>query len=213
LTDALYPITKVPRDANAIRDLLSSRQGAWEFLLFAARLQEYRAAVEPKWRDYTLGYTLSLGPQVSADEIGPWTSDMMSRSTLIAKNLEKVISQQAQDAAFGLPAVNGDPELIDHMAKRLIGLYEQLIDWADDFRAARMPSGTERLKDLGVMFVSQPIAAVRAFVDDYTVSLENAMALLAAGSAEQIVIPMSIVFEIDPAVSEEFIELLEQVAE
>ena len=200
----------MPRDPSAILDLLSSKPPAWEWLLFAARLQEGRAAIETKWRDYTLGYTMSVGPKISKAQLADWASDMMSRGAPIAQNLEKVISQQAQLAAFGPPDESGDAELIDHMAKRLIGLYEQLLDWADDFRAARLPSGTDRLQDVGVMFVSGPIASVRSFVDDNTSQLEDALAKLAAGSAEHIELTMMLTFEIDPAVPKEFQKLLKR---
>ncbi len=211
MTDSHYPVTQVPKDPSAVLELLGSRPPAWEWLYFASCLHEHLASVETKWRDYTLGYSMSLGPQIAKSQLADWASDMMSRATPIARNVEKVISAQAQVAAFGAPGESGDPALIDHMAGRLIGMYEQLLDWADDFRAARLPSGTdERLQEVGVMFVSQPIAAIRAFVSDYVVNLEEALNKLAVGLTEHLEIAMGLVFEIDPAVIKEFNALMKK---
>jgi hypothetical protein len=208
VTDNFYTITKVPRDPSAVLELLGIRPPAWEYLLFAARLQQERAAIETKWRDYALGYSMSIGAAIEKEDLLTWAGNMISRMRPVAANIEKVISSQAQEAAFGKLGESGNPDLIDHMAKRLIGLYEQLIDWADDFRAARLPDGTERFQEVGVLFVSQPIATVRQFVDDFTSSIEDALEQRASGKTAAVTTNMTIRFEIDDEVAVEFKKLL-----
>ena len=202
----------VPRDESSRLELLATRPPLWEYLLFGAALYAGIARTEPKWRDYSLGYTLDVGPVVTKSQLLEAMSARISTASAIAANIEKVISQRAQEAAFGLPGVPGDADLIEHMGGRLIALYEKLLDWAAELRSLRLPDAAQSLPELAVAFVAQPIDATRAFVTDYILTLEREITLLSVDPKHEIQILMSLNFTLAPAVSKRFSRELKRVA-
>lgn len=197
-------VLRVPRDASARRELLVVRPMAWEYLLFGSVLVGALSDVEPKWRDYHLGYSMSIGPQVPPTDLAIALQDHLSRAMAIVENLERIISTNAQKSAFGESGEPGDAALIEHMSERLILLYEQLLDWVNDLRSLRVPVQSQHAVELCVKFVEQPIEEVRAFVFRYVESLESGLAELAAGSTEQIQLEMTLTFALDPQLSKRF---------
>jgi len=202
----------VPRDASERLDLLSARPPGWEYILFGYALRLGLARTEVKWRDYHLGYTMEIGPAVALSEVLSSFSDRMSRVSAIIGNLEKVISAQAQEAAFGLPGSPGDAALIEHMGSRLMMMYEQLLDWAQDIRALRLPTPAKSLPEMAVAFIAQPVGETRDFVEQYIHRLETGLAARAAGSEEPINLVMTLKFEIAPAISRAYSRELKKVS-
>lgn len=180
MTEERFTVLKVPANETEMFDLLASRAPCWEYLLFGYHLRAGLQRTEVKWRDYALGYTMSVGPRFRGRDIADAVSERMSRVGPLSSNINRVISRQAQDAAFGLPGEEGDPDMIKHMADRLTKSYELLLDWADEFRSLRLPDDSN-LGDLGAQMVSQPVSAFRAFVADYISQVEQMMSDLAGG--------------------------------
>ncbi|MCL2794654.1 MAG: hypothetical protein FWD85_05035 [Microbacteriaceae bacterium] len=206
-------VLQVPRDLSERRSLLANRPVAWEYLLFASVLLEGLARVEPKWRDYHLGYSMRIGPQVAARELPLLVQDRMSQAQAIVGNMMRVIGPTAQEAAFGAPGEPGDAALIEHMASRLVQMYEQLLDWADDLLSLRVPEAARRAVELCVKFVEQPVSEFRVFVPKCAADLEAALTTIAAGTGEQVHITMQLTFTVPDELPGEFKKELERAIE
>jgi hypothetical protein len=200
---------KVPTDVSGRMELLAVRPMLWEFLLFGTVLHAGIERTETKWRDYHLGYSMNIGPVVIKDELLATFNEKLSRSSFVVSNLSKILSQPAQEAAFGLPGLPGDANLIEHMANRLIDLYEQLLDWTDGIRSLRVPGGpAEDLREAAVAFVSQPIAECRAFVPRFIASIEEVLIRLKGGEEKPIHIAMELTFKVSDDVPKQYKALL-----
>jgi hypothetical protein len=138
-------------------------------------------------------------------------SERMSYAAAITCNLERILAPAAQVRAFGNPGESGDAALIEHMAIRLIDLYAVLLGWVEDTRALRLPAPAERLKELAVSFVQQPIQRTHDFVDEFITEIEQAIADLADGRSSQVTVTMDLTFKIDDAIVREFQKELRRV--
>jgi hypothetical protein len=208
-----YKFRTVPRDAAGRLELLATRPRLWEYLLFGNVLYTARARFEEKWRDYQLGYTMKIGPEVPAQDIPDTMSERMSRASAIVSNLERIISPTAQLRAFGESDDDGNPSLIEHMAKRLMDLYGLLLEWVEDTRALRVPDWADRLKDLVSQFANQPVQQTHDFVDDYISSLERAIDNLIEEGSSREEVTLHITYEIDDSLVQECERELERVKE
>lgn len=207
-----FSMSRVPLDEDGRLQILSELPSLWEYLLFANRLYVGRKGYELLWRDHKLGVTLQVGESVELTDIGTALSDRFSRVQAITENLEHLLSQEAQDRAFGLPGEPGDPDLIEHLALRLTQMYGSLLTWATETRALRVPEEAERLKQLAVEFAAQPIQRTHDFVDEYIASLEQAIANLVQDPSERQNISMELTFEIDDAIAAEFDSELQRLS-
>lgn len=133
---------------------------------------------------------MNTDPAMATSELGLALSDRLSRSGAIVANLTKLISPRAQESAFEKPGEPGDPEVIEHMGGCLILLYEQLLDWAHEIRSLRVEDRAEKLPELAVAFVAQPIAETRNFVSSYIEQVEAMAAVLAADFRAQMYLTM-----------------------
>ncbi|MFG1760647.1 hypothetical protein [Micromonospora echinofusca] len=206
-----YPVRQVPRDESGRLEILALRPPLWEYLLFGNALYLARAAHEARWRDHQLGYSLKVGPVIKADQIPTVLSERLSHVGAIASNIATILTDTAQERAFGKPGEPGDPVLIEHMADRLIGLYALLLDWAEETRALRVPDWADRLKEILTAYAAQPIERTHDFVDEFIENIERVIAKLAAGQEGPHHIIMQITFEIGDELSHQYDKELERI--
>lgn len=192
----------MPRDESGRLELLALRPPLWEYLLFGNVLYVSRSAYEDRWRDFQLGYSLRVGPVIEPAQILEVISERMSYGMAIIGNSKRILDPSAQVRAFGNPGEPGDAALIEHMAVRLIDLYALLLGWAEETRALRVPDWAERLKELTVGFVRQPLQRTHDFVDEFITEIEQAIADIADGRSH-LTITMELTFEVEDALVRE----------
>lgn len=197
-------ITSVPRNTSERLELLGTRPLAWEYLLFGAALLSGLDRTEDKWRDYRIGYVAAPGPALDDRQIVHEIKDLLSRGEFVASTLGRVISLEAQQAAFGPPGEPGDVELIEHLASRLIGLYEQMLDWHAELRALRVSDRAQAAVAAAHAMLSQPPHAVRDFVFGFVGRLEESLRRRAAGDETPIMITMDLTLSIDDTAVKQF---------
>lgn len=195
-------VTGVPRTLEEQRQLLIQRPIAWEFLLFASVLLARRSALEEKWRDNEIRYARRTGIHMDEQTALDYVSSKADDAIEIVESLNRVLSDDTQAAAFGVPGGPGNAPGIEHLATRVIGIYEELLDWAANLRGMGVPRDYRNLFELAAQVVNRAIQQIRELVDHYVAQAENIPAKLVRGESVHLEIPLKI--DIDDEVLSEF---------
>lgn len=203
---------KVPRTQEAIEALMTERVGWWEYLLYAGLLKVNMDELEPKYRDFAMGYARRNGRHVGKDELVNFSQSAMASISAIVDNFNAVLGAEVQELAFGKPGEPGDVDRIVHMAEKFISVYEDFMDWAAELRGTSVSvgSGPEAIRLLA-RWAEQPVEECRRFVRDFVAELDTVEERVAAG--EQIILEMPVTLELDDAISSEFHEKLRAAIE
>jgi hypothetical protein len=173
---------RAPRTPEAVAVVLSERPPGWEFLLYGGILHRGIAELEGKYRDHVIEFASHNGQVIAENDGLSWLGNKLTSVSRIVANLDRVLSDNAQTAAFGRPGESGDPERIIHLADRLTGIYGELLDWAAGIRSTgfeddaiqHVAIAEARLADL-------PIQQLREFVGRYVHQMDGLTAKLLAG--------------------------------
>lgn len=203
--------TRVPRTPEETRELLAQRPPAWEYLLYAGILLQRRDAIEHKWRDHELRYARRSAHYLTLGEGAAMLQGAMNEALAISDGINRVLDSRAQEAAFGAPGTPGDPERIEHLASRLIAVYEEFLDWAAKLRGMNVPNQLSLAFELAAQFASGPAGDIRAFVDDLATRTEAIPDRLNRG--ENVQIQMTLTVDVDDRVASEFSRELDRVLE
>jgi hypothetical protein len=191
-------IDRVPRTAEEEATLLRARPDGWEYLLFAAVLLREMNALAPKYRDHEIGFAAPhQGPVLDARTVMDVLGGAMNEASALVANINRAFDASAQERAFGVLGQPGDPERIEHLASRVIAVYEGLLDWAARVRGLPVEDELTRLMDIVGHFVDLPIEQFREFVAHAVAEMDRLPALLAAD--EPASFQLSLTVEMDEA--------------
>ena len=196
--------TTVPRTRDAIAKVRRTRPNLWEHLLYAGELCVGMEHLQAKRLDYQLGHCLSGRVVLDAAQASSYLDEVFRDLLESSAGVERWMSQEAQDRAFGLPGEPGDPELIAHIAKRLLGVYESLMDSAISLRSVRPPSEMVRLFELAALYPRDSIEEFQSFVETLARETDGASATLAKQDGSVAHITVTYTMSIDPDVTKEF---------
>lgn len=202
-------ITVVPRTSDERRKLLAQRPFAWEYLLYASVLLERRAAIEDKWRDNEIRYARKTGTVMDDATAIRYLSAATQQVGLIASGITRVFDSDAQVAAFGDPESPADPERIEHLAVRLIGVYEEFLDWARDLRSISVSGELQEVFELAARIADRPARRIREFVDSLVVSVEAVPGQMQDDEVREI--RMTVTLDADPDVISAYRKKLKRV--
>lgn len=205
-------VERVPRTPEERATLLQGRQDGWEYLLFAAALLRERNALEPKYRDHEIGFAKPQpGPRLDVHEGVTLTSAATHEAGALVENVERIFSPAAQVVAFGAPGEPGDPEAIEHLASRVIDVYEGLLDWAARIRGTSFDDDFKTVAELVGHFVDLPIRQFREFVDKVVSECDRLPAFLASDGDETLHLTLELKVEMDPDVLDRFTAEMRQL--
>ena len=159
------PLLRCPRTAEQKRELLAQRPEAWEYLLYAGILWQQREALEWKWQDHELGYARRSGQHLDDDEALTLINTTMNDLVVCAASLVRMLNSQAIDRAFGPPGQPGDPALIEHLATRFVGIYEEVLNLAARLRSVSVSSNMASIMDSAAHLTDTPLREIRDFID------------------------------------------------
>lgn len=198
------PFNGVPRTASERAGLLASRPGGWEYMLFAGDLLAQRDRLEAKWHDEELGLPGGTRTNLAEDSQAiRHAQSELSDIQITIRAFNRLFTPEVHERAFGAPGAPGDPARIEHLAKRIMNSYEELLDWAADLRACAVPEQFETLFELLPQLASQSIRALHDFVDEVAAETARIPALLDGPPAEEPVrIELTVVLDIDEKISE-----------
>lgn len=190
----------VPRTAAQSQEILGRRPPHWEYLLFAGVLAQGQADLEPRWLDHQIGYVRPSGPILSEADTIPYLLSAMSDLETYVTNAMQVLNPVAQEGAFGPSGVPGDAARIDHLGRRLVSVYEDLLEWGARVRGARVFSRYAQLGQLTAALVNTPVLEFRQFFEDVVAQCDRIPSLIAqrhAGDIGPIVIRLQLTVTID----------------
>ena len=167
------PMTGVPRTPEEQRQLLMQRPPAWEYMLFASVLLARRSALEEKWRDNEIHYARRTGSYMDLRTAISYLSSAASDAGAIGRGIDRVLAPEAQKAAFGDIGEPGDPAKIEHLATRLMGVYEEFLDWSANVRGVGVPRELQGAFELAARLTERPARQIREFVDYYVAQVEQ----------------------------------------
>ncbi|MBO0654773.1 hypothetical protein J1792_18935 [Streptomyces triculaminicus] len=195
---------KVPRTREELTKTREAMPNLWEYLLLAGELCVGLKGLESKRFDYNLGHRDSGRVLLDEDGATAHLVGAFSEMQQIVSGAERWLSQDAQHKALGPPGTPGDPELIGHLAGRLLGVYESLIDWAVDLRSERPPAHMLRLFELASLYPRASIKGFESFVETLVEETDRASAALARQDGGVATITVTYVMTIDPDVTKQF---------
>ncbi|MFE0356347.1 toll/interleukin-1 receptor domain-containing protein [Streptomyces nigra] len=199
---------RVPRTAEQQRELLAQRPPAWEYLLFGGVLWQRREALEEKWRDHELGYAGRTGRHYTNEQVFTFLGNSLNDLSVGPQNIAKMLSLEVQERAFGAPGEPGNPELIEHIARRIVGSYEQMIDVAAGLRGAGISGEVSDVAEATARLADQPLKQIRDFIDQLVAELDTVPERIARG--EELRISMDLILALDEDALRNQAEVLDQ---
>jgi hypothetical protein len=197
-------IERVPRTPEEEAELLRMRPSGWEYLLFAAVLRRRMDALKPKFSDHELRYAVpSYEPVLEGYEATERISAAFRHASAVIQNFSRLLDPVAQECAFGPLGKAGDPASIEHLARRLIDVYEGLLDWAARLRGLPVEERFERVVELSSSFVDKPVGQLLDFVGRVVAEIDPLPSLLREESPEPISIELTCTLSIDEEVQRE----------
>jgi len=126
--------------------------------------------------------------------------------------LDRILSPSLQNQAFGAPGQPGDSARIEALSRRLITMYESLLDWAATLRATTVPEMFEEILETTACFVDAPIVTIREFVDMVADQIARVPEVAVGGTEEKPAkLLLEATFTLDPAVQERHERALEEL--
>jgi TIR domain len=194
------PISRSPRSLAEKARLLAERPDGWEYLLFAGTVFMGKQDLSSKLRDYELGYAPYVGPSLStAAAAMDFVSASFDELVVMNATLMKLVSPDSQIWAFGQPGEAGDPERIEHLARRLVGSYESYLDHTAKLRGASVPSDFQHLLSLAADMTKPSVDEIGHFLDMAIYEADRILSRLKTGEPINIILQLTLTADADAA--------------
>ncbi len=115
-----------------------------------------------------------------------------------------MLDPRAQERAFGPLGQSGDPALIEHIAVRLVEVYEGILDIAATLRGAGVSDEIAPLMEAAARLTDTPLREIRDFIDELVAIADSIPERLAAGG------PITIELMLTLAIDDEALRHLEE---
>jgi hypothetical protein len=175
----------IPDTPEAQAQVVADAAEWWEHQLFAGVLIQGRDKLEPKWHDQEMH--LPRGVRREFDRSS--TLDFLARELRwITKEMgavERIFDPAVQRQAFGAPGEPGDPVRIEHLAHRVLQIYESMLDWAATVRNTSVSPIFADAIEAAASMVDEPVAQMRAFIGSFAEQISRRAPELTEGGTEE----------------------------
>lgn len=202
----------IPSTPAQLMQLAETQTPFWEYRLFAGYLIQGKRSLESLWHDHDLHLRQPGGTRIAEmPSVFDFVNECTDRVLTIVENFNQLLLPDVQERAFGAPGEPGNPERIEHLGRRLVSVYEDLLDWALEVRSARPPEEFRELLDSLSHYADQPLEELRRFIDAFETSLRDAIDAHDRGDTSQKMIDLAIVLIIPDNVKRRFDEALQDL--
>ena len=91
----------------------------------------------------------------------------------MAATLMSMFDPERQERAFGKPGEPGDAALIQHLAKRTVDGYTELMEWARRLRSMPVPTEMQEVFRLAAAMMDRPVKEFREYDDQVVAQLDQ----------------------------------------
>lgn len=175
---------RCPRTSDEVAALLNTRPDMWEYLLYGGTLLIERAKLEDQYRDHVLGYAEPDGPPLDVETAIDEASAAFGDALAMAATLMNMFDAERHEQAFGKPGEAGDAILIQHLAKRTVDGYSEMMAWSRRLLSMRVPTEMQQLFRFAAALMETPVGEFRDYVDDVVAQLDKAAVMSARRDAQ-----------------------------
>ncbi|MEN2418326.1 caspase family protein [Streptomyces rimosus] len=205
-----YEVPPVPRTAAQRNELLVRKPPCWEYLLYSSSLILGLESLEDRWLEYQAGRS-SASRHMSLNEIYRYSERSVEQVLKITDGIDESLSAELQVKAFGARGEDGDADLIMDMAARLVGVYEDYLEWAMAFRAIIAPQAAARLVEVAALLVDKPMNTIREFVDEFATQIDRLNDRYMEVEGEGVHININLTLTVEEWVIEEYVNQMKKV--
>lgn len=200
-----------PITPQSVAALVREKPRGWEYLLYVTVVSQGLAELEAKYHEHFLRYA----PRNGAVEHGSGIDLIRDRNVLLSEIIkvavETVFTSETQEAAFGAPGEAGDAARIVHLGELFVRTFDEILEWARGIHGTSYAHEQARVAArVQARFADQQLLAMHGVAQDLRQVADTLVERLTAG--EQINVTMPLVFEVDPALEDEFRRALDQLS-
>ncbi|WP_143659483.1 hypothetical protein [Streptomyces sp. MP131-18] len=202
---------RVPQTSEELSDILGDRPPMWEYLSWAGHLCLGVQSLETKRLDQGVGSQGRGHYLPSVEEAVAYIPDAFGWLGQIGESIMYWLAPEMQEKMFGPSGEPGDAVLIEHNAKRLLGVYDGFMDWAIDMRSCKVPAKLARLFQLAASYADRPALDFRNFVDSAVEQFDRFSTMDLHDPELRIEITLNFPIAIDPEAERAFHEEYDRV--
>lgn len=176
--------SRCPRTEDEVAALLNIKPDGWEYLLYGGVLYVERARLEDQYRDHVLGYAQLSGSPLDFPEATKEVGAAFGDAQAMVATLMNMLDPDRHERAFGKPGEPGDAALIQHLAKRTVDGYAELMEWARQVRSMRVPTEMQEVFRLAAALMDTPVEEFREYVDQAVAQLDQMADLIAQAATD-----------------------------
>jgi hypothetical protein len=203
MSDSVH-VTQVPRSGEQRSDLIAQQPFAWEYRLFAGVLLDGREYLDWKWRDHVLRFAPGQRRSMNSVDALAYLDGKWDSAASLCRGVEILLSTEATEMAFGRPGEVGNADLIEHLGRRIIGVYEGLIDWSSDLRTIATADELVEVFELAARSTDRPLSDIRGFIEHLVGEMEELPSRLAGNEGRSISIEVSLIVHGDDELIETY---------
>ncbi len=174
----------IPTTTESQEVMIAAGADWWEYALFAGTLVEGLSRLETKWEDHEL--RLANGPRraVADDEVSDYLQGELDWLTRQITAIDRILTPESNERAFGRRGEPGDANQIRALTRRMVSIYDALLDQAAAMRSTSVPSRWRELVDVTAEFLDGPLIEIREFVKHSADQVARLPELAAEGTEE-----------------------------
>jgi hypothetical protein len=202
----------IPTTTESQDVMIAAGADWWEYALFAGTLVEGLSRLETKWDDHEL--RLANGPRraVADNEVSDYLQGELDWLTRQVSAIDRILTTESNERAFGRRGEPGDADQIRALTRRMISIYDRLLDQAVAMRSTSVPSRWRELVDVTAEFLDGPLMQIREFVKQSADQIARLPELAAEGTEENPVrITLTLTVRLEDSVKQRHAEALDRL--
>ena len=187
--------------------LVIERPPFWEYLLFGEVLESEHSKLIGLENDIT--YEVFHGKPIILEgtHAFSWISKKSSEMLRLIESINKIFDVAFQDAVGEL-GVAGDADKIVYVAKKLVSVYERILEWTIEFHETEVDPEFEKLIKLASKLTDNIIQEFKDFLLSFQKNIKEAISVVPENDEQRVV---NLTLKISVPEMPEFYEELERI--